>query len=346
MISEAEDTGTASVLAATLEDPVLVLGGYGYRNVGDEAILSGLLHQIGSRRRISVVSRMPAETAALHEVKAIPLRHSVQALRSHASLIIGGGGLFGRDMGALGRLIPMYGLLASGLGLKVAIHGVGLDRDMRPVARSLLQRLAKRAVAFTVRDQQSAEILAEWGIAAEVVPDLSARVQPAPPRRGWELLKLAGIDPDRPVVGLALTAVRAHQTAALEAAVAHCIAALPEVQFCFIPMSQHPFVHAHNDLLLGRRLQSRCPRLAILEGSPRPDEVMAVFGSLTAAVCMRYHSLLFADRAGTTVIPVPYAPKCEAWVVERSLKRVPLERAALVSAVRTAIGSDRGASVA
>jgi hypothetical protein len=69
-------------------------------------------------------------------------------------------------------------------------------------------------------------------------------------------------------------------------------------------MSQHPFVPAHNDLLLGRRLQLRSPRLAILEGSLRPEEVMAVFGSLSAAVCMRYHSLLFAARAGTPIIPV------------------------------------------
>jgi polysaccharide pyruvyl transferase WcaK-like protein len=249
-------------------------------------------------------------------------------------------------MGALGRMIPAYGLLALGLGLRVAIHGVGLDRDMRPFAGSLLRRLAKRAVAVTVRDQQSAEILAEWRIGAEVVADLSASVQPAPPRLGSELLRLAGIDPDRPVVGLALTAVRGQQTAALEEAVAQCITALPEVQFCFIPMSQHPFVPAHNDLLLGRRLQVRNPRLAILEGSSRPDEVMAVFGRLTAAVCMRYHSLLFADRAGTPVVPVPYAPKCEVWIAERGLKRVPLEPAALVAAVRAAVGGGRGVNVA
>ena len=337
---------TLNDLPASLPPPILVLGACGYRNVGDEAILAGLLQQIGTHRRVSVLSRMPAETAALHGVNAIPLRDSLRALRSHASLIIGGGGLFGRDMGALGRLIPMYGLMASSFGVKVAIQGVGLDREMRPIARMLLEGLGKRAVAFTVRDRHSAELLAEWGIGAQVIPDLSASVQPAPPRRGWELLRLAGIDPDRPRVGLALTAVRAHQTLALEEAVANCIAALPEVQFCFIPLSQHPFVHAHNDLLLGRRLQVRSPRLAILEGSPRPDEVMAVFGSLTAAVCMRYHSLLFADRAGTTVIPVPYAPKCEVWVAERGLKRVHLTPAALVEAVRAAVGAERGVSVA
>jgi len=329
-----------------LPEPILVLGACGYRNVGDEAILAGLLRQIGRDRSVTVVSRMPAETAALHGVRAIPLRASVAALRGHRSLIIGGGGLFGRDMGALGRLIALYGLLASTLGLKVAILGVGVDSEMRPVAASLLRRLGGRAVAFSVRDERSAETLADWGLTAEVVPDLSAGLEPAAATRGRDLLRRAGIDPGRPVVGLALTAVRAHQVADLEAAVAACLAGLPDVQFCFIPMSQHPFVPAHNDLVLGRRLQLRSPRLAILDGSLRPEEVMAVFGSLSAAVCMRYHSLLFAARSGTPIIPVPYAPKCEAWVDEHELQGVPLEGVALASAIAASAAIGREMHVA
>ena len=337
---------STSKLLAGLAEPILLLGGYGYRNVGDEAILAGLLRQIGPRRGVTVVSRMPAETAALHGVAAIPPRDAIRALRSHRSLVIGGGGLFGRDMGALGRLLPLYGLVASGLGVQVAIHGVGVDRGMRPIAARLLRRLAKRAVAFTVRDQRSREILAEWGIGAQVIPDLSASVEPVPAAIGSELLRRAGIDPARPVVGLALTAVRAQQTADLEAAVADCIGALPDVQFCFVPMSQHPFVHAHNDLLLGRRLQARSPRLAILEGSFRPEEVMAVFGSLSAAVCMRYHSLLFAARVGPPIIPVPYAPKCEAWLDEHGLQPVRVEGTTLAAAVEGAVGTGREMHVA
>ena len=323
-----------------------MVGGYGYRNVGDEAILDGLLDQIGRERSVSVVSRMPAETAAVHGVRGISLRQAVSGIRSHASVVIGGGGLFGRDMGAIGRLLPLYGLLASRMGRQVAIHGVGVDGDMRPIAAGLLRRLAKRAVAFTVRDRRSAEILGRWGIRADVVPDLSADVEPAPPSVGRELLRQAGLDPDRPVVGLALTGLRAHQAAALNGAMAHCIAELPDVQFCFIPMSQHPFIHAHNDLLFGRRLQALSPRLAVLEASLPPEQVLAVFGSLSAAVCMRYHSLLFADRMGTPIIPVPYAPKCDAWIAERGLRPVALAPAVLASAIRAAVGVGRQIHVA
>ena len=329
-----------------LSEPILVVGGYGYRNVGDEAILAGLLEQIGRDRSVSVVSRMPAETAAMHGVRAISPRQAVLGIRGYRSVIIGGGGLFGRDMGAIGRLLPLYGLLASRLGLEVAIHGVGVDRNMRPVAARLLWRLADRAVAFTVRDRRSAEVLAEWGIAADVVPDLSSAVRPAPASVGREHLRQAGIDPDRPVVGLALTGMREYQAAALERAVAQSMAELPDVQFCFIPMSQHPFVHAHNDLLLGRSLQLQNPRLAVLEGNLNPADVLAVFGGLSAAVCMRYHSLLFADRMGTSIIPLPYAPKCEAWIAERGLRPVLLAPATLASALRGTVGVGRKMHVA
>jgi polysaccharide pyruvyl transferase WcaK-like protein len=61
---------------------------------------------------------------------------------------------------------------------------------------------------------------------------------------------------------------------------------------------------------------------------------------------MRYHSLLFADRAGTPIIPLPYAPKCEAWVDEHGLERVPVEGGVLASVVRAAVGVGREMNVA
>jgi polysaccharide pyruvyl transferase WcaK-like protein len=61
---------------------------------------------------------------------------------------------------------------------------------------------------------------------------------------------------------------------------------------------------------------------------------------------MRFHSLLFAARAGTLIIPLPYAPKCEAWLEEHGLERVPIEGPALASAVRAAVGVGREMHVA
>jgi polysaccharide pyruvyl transferase WcaK-like protein len=61
---------------------------------------------------------------------------------------------------------------------------------------------------------------------------------------------------------------------------------------------------------------------------------------------MRYHSLLFADRMATPTIPIPYAPKCDAWIAEHGLRPVLLAPATLASAIHDAVGADRQIDVA
>src|SRR4029079_2093849 len=56
-----------------LPKPILVVGAYGYRNFGDEAILAGLLRKLG-HREMTVVSRSPHETTAMHGVKAVTVK--------------------------------------------------------------------------------------------------------------------------------------------------------------------------------------------------------------------------------------------------------------------------------
>ncbi len=312
--------------------PILVVGAYGYRNAGDEAILAGLLHTLAGRR-VTVVSRSPAETEALHGVSAIGLASAVGALRRHRSVLIGGGGLFGRDMGRIGRLLPLYGLLAVALGRTIRIEGVGIDPDLTGVHRLLLRRLFRAAAAVTVRDQASAAVVREWGIEVAVADDLSAHMPAAPADIGRGLLSAAGVDDKRRVVGLCLTAVNGAMTPRVSAAVLELMKRHPELEFCFIPMSQHPYLERHNDLVLARRLQESWPPLKIVQGAHHPSSLLSLFGSLDAVVGMRYHSLLFAERAGVPLVPLSYAAKSDAWLAERRLRAVAPTAASLSRAI-------------
>jgi polysaccharide pyruvyl transferase WcaK-like protein len=322
-------------IGQSLPEPILVLGAYGYRNVGDEAILAGLLDAIGPKRRLSVISRSPAETEALHGVRAVPLRRALPELARHRSLVIGGGGLFGADLGRYGRLVPHYGLLAALSGRAVAIHGVGVDAALPFVARRLVARWAARCVERRVRDPRSAERLGVDPAHVAIEPDLSARVNASPPAAAHALLRAAGLNPSRPIVGLCLTAVNEDLVVPMLQAVAVAMRRLPGVQFCFIPMSQHPFVASHNDLLPARRLRTIEPRLAIVEGLLAPADVLALFGSFAAAVCMRYHSLLFAARAGLPILALPYAAKCHTWLADNGLQPAGLGDGELATRLET-----------
>lgn len=319
-----------------LRGPLLVVGGYGYRNVGDEAILAGLLARLG-RDDVTVVSRDPHATTHLHGVPSVGITAAAASLPRHRSIVIGGGGLFGRDMGAIGRLLPAFGLLAAGLGHRIVVAGVDVDERLAPTARVLVPRLMRRASHVTVRDRRSVALLESWGVRANLAPDLSTWMRPAPPEIGHAVLRAAGIDDDRPVVGLALAGVRPALADAALVAVGAAMEALPDAQFCFIPMSQHPSAPAHDDLQLAHRLQVVCPRLTIVEGQHHPSEVLAAFGRLSAVVSMRYHAMLFAERAAVPLVPLVYAEKNVRWLDEHGVAAVPAEAAAVTAALRQAL---------
>jgi polysaccharide pyruvyl transferase WcaK-like protein len=328
-------------LRDALPRPVLLLGAYGYRNVGDEAILAGLLARIG-REQVTAVSRSPAETTALHAVYAVGPTGALAGLRRHRSLLIGGGGLFGADMGLLGRGIAGFGLLAAASGLEVAIEAVGADPALPWSSRVPLRLLGPRLASCTVRDGDSAETLRRVGMSARIVDDASSSLEPAAASEARALLRAAGVDGRRPVVGLALTGLgsgaRAGGARSLVDAVRHLSDALPDVQLCFIPMSQHPFVAAHNDLLLAGRLHRAVPRLAVVEGLHPPARILALFGLLSAVVGMRYHALLFAHRWDVPLVAVPYARKCDTWIADHGGRAVEPDGPALAEAVREALG--------
>lgn len=301
-----------------LPGPILVLGGYGYGNVGDEAMLAGLLAALGSRP-VTVASRRPTVTAAQHRVRAIGLSRVPLALLRHRTLIIGGGGLFGRDMGFLGRGLPLVGLVARALGRQVAIVGIGVDKGTPRVVRPLLSALGRVAAVVVVRDQASVAALADLGVRAQVALDLSSRVVAAPAEDAWNALERAGVVRGPRLIGLALTAVNAALASRVEADIGGWLEASPNAEFVFIPTSFHPYVPAHNDLVLGRRLAAAHPRLRLLSGVDDPAVLLAIFGTLDAVIAMRYHALLFATRAAVPVVPLAYAPKVTAWCAEQGL---------------------------
>lgn len=320
----------------SLPEPILIVGGYGYRNVGDEAILAGLLTRHHGRR-VTVVSRAPAETTAMHSVAAISIRHALGALRHHRSVLIGGGGLFGRDMGRVGRLLPLFGLVAAALGRTVVVDGVGIDDGMPASRRVLLRALFGRAASITVRDTASKHVLDRWGIAARVEPDRSFDMVPAATEAGARLLRAAGVDLDRPVIGLCLTSLNGAMANDVFAAATELISTLPEAEFCFIPMSAHPVAGSHDDRRLGEALRARHPRLRMLDPAVHPAVVLASFAHLSAAVCMRYHSVLFAHRMGVPFVPVPYAPKAATWLAEHRIAPVATSGRAWTDAVDRAL---------
>src|SRR6185436_10147001 len=156
----------------------------------------------------------------------------------------------------------------------------------------------------------------------------------------------AGLHPARrAVVALAVTGVDAVLGDRVERSVVAAVDALPDVDFVLVPMSRHPFVPAHNDELLARRLVAQRPRLRIVVPPDDTASLVGLFEACSAAVCMRYHSLLFAERAGIPIVPIPYAEKCRHWLGERGLEQVDASPAPVVEALRAALEGSGGRQI-
>src|SRR5687768_3262802 len=81
-----------------MKHKVAISGSYGGLNLGDEAILEGMLKNLRKEADIVVFSRNPADTEARHKVRALPIRemHKDDVMKELAKLdlfILGGGGI-------------------------------------------------------------------------------------------------------------------------------------------------------------------------------------------------------------------------------------------------------------
>ncbi|MFB9236109.1 polysaccharide pyruvyl transferase family protein [Plantactinospora siamensis] len=295
-----------------------VLGSYGGRNLGDEAILTGLLADVRARRpdcRIVVFSRNPAHTLAAHPgVTAVPWEgvsrnDSSAALDRLDLLLLGGGGiLYDSEARRYLRIV----LAAQERGLPVCTYAVGAGPLTESVDCAMVQESLAAAQEVTVRDVESCLLLEEVGVTRQinVTADPAMMLQPEP--FPDELLRAEGIRPGRRLVGMS---VREPGRAAarldvdgyhrLLAQVGDFLVTRLDADVIFVPMEPDDIRHSHG--VLSNMVTAAHGR--ILHGDYRPRQVLGLMRHFDFAVGMRLHFLMFGAMTGVPLLPLPYAGK-------------------------------------
>jgi polysaccharide pyruvyl transferase CsaB len=287
---------------------VLISGYYGYGNLGDEALLSGIITGLKSYgHSVTVLSGNPDYTKQLHHVNAVSRYKGLPlAFLHHDAVISGGGGLL-QDKTSHKSLQYYLGVLslAKLFRKKAIVYG----QSIGPLSESGKKAVAStlRGVAVAVRDELSQKLLAELGVKSELVADgalllggTGYRVQgtglnpkpqtlnPAPfllfPRAGY------------PTITTALTTLARDLSAQ-----GHSVAGV----------SVQPNEDRH-DL---ETIRAAVPGFTSLQAHS-PQDLINIIAQSSYVVSGRLHGLILAAVAGVDFCGLVYDPKVAAFLAE------------------------------
>lgn len=155
-----------------------VLSGYfGFKNFGDEAILSVIVAKLREfGHKITVISSDPEYTKSkfrfVRSVYTFNFRDLIGAVMKSDYLISGGGSLL-QDTTSLKSLLYYLFVIFTGIisGKKVIIFAQGIGPINSGIGQFLTRILLKRCTYVSVRDYKSFELLKSWGIESELLCD-------------------------------------------------------------------------------------------------------------------------------------------------------------------------------
>ena len=276
---------------------ILVSGYYGYGNLGDEALLAGLVADLSRRgHSVCVLSGDPAATRALHGVDAAHRYRGLPGALLRSDVVVSGGGGLLQDVTSRRSLRYYLGVigLARRLGRRVLVYG----QSIGPLTEAGRVRVARtlRGVPTAVRDEPSMALLRELAIPAERVADaalLMTRPAAPSPREG------------APVV-LVPRAGHDDLNDALAAAGRRLIDAGQPV--ALLPLHEREDGRALERL--GHSLDA--PRLTAAD----PTQALAHIAAARYVLSVRLHGLILAAVAGVGFAGLVYDPKVDGFLAD------------------------------
>ena len=300
---------------------ILISGYYGFNNAGDEAILNAFCQLFAPYPiQISVLANAPDYHLPGCQFKVIPrlnLAAIIKAMRQSDLFISGGGGLF-QDVTGFGS-VPYYGgllWLAQRLNIPTMVLGQGIGPLRFDANRWLVKQCLKNCTAIAVRDPDSYDLLQKMGLSETRIfqtADPVLALQPVHYTRAQQLLQEAGLDLNRPLIGVSIRPWPTWFEKQLKAftSVLAQFAARIGGQIVFIPFQpQHDTWMCHEAAYsIITRPGSYMPPVVVLEENYSPTEMQAIISCMDLMVGMRLHALIMAASQAVPAVGLVYDPK-------------------------------------
>jgi amino acid adenylation domain-containing protein len=337
--SRARSAELAPALAAYLggrkrRPRVVLFGNYGNGNIGDEAILTGVLDACRPHADVTVVSRRPDRIVRDHGAASAPM--GVAALRALAQcdiVAIGGGGIFGNDMKLLTEMLPTVGLAARRFGKETAFIAVGAYTSTPVWVQRRLRSLARRSAFVSARDEETAAVLGSLPLTV-LVDDPAIALPPASAAEGLEALVGTGVTDPQRVLGVSMKATRfaernEKQVEVIAAAIDwwHDEIGGDAVLLCLSERGDNDYGHTASDVTMAKDVRGRVrapERVRQLGPDLTPALMKSAIGQMRAVIGHRLHAQIFAWSMGVPVAGVSYERKADAFLAQTGATRFDL----------------------
>ena len=311
-----------------------ISGSYGGMNLGDEAILEGILGQLRATvpAEVTVFSRNPKDTLVRHNVehaistRSLTRREMIPEIQQLDLFILGGGGiLYDRDTEEYLREV----VIAQELDVPVMLYAISAGPLTAQASRRTVQETLNSSPAplITVRDRLGYRLLEDVGVAHDIHLTADPAFLLEPDELSIDALKAEGVEFDRHLIGFSVREpgpaapdIRPEEYYALLANAADFIVERYDAEVLFVPMEKTDVQHSH---AVVARMQN-AERAEILRRRYSPRQVLDLMGRFEFVVGMRLHFLIFAALRGTPFAALPYASKVTGLLEDLNMETPPL----------------------
>lgn len=315
----------ASAGAGRKDYDAIISGYYGFRNVGDDALLMSILKDLKSFRphiRLLVLSKTPIETAKDFHVASInrasPIR-IYRAMKKSRAFIYGGGNLLQDNTSTRSLMFYLSMVwLAKKLGLKVMFYANGIGPLKKRMNRLLTKKIINRVDVITLREALSFDELRHLEISKPrilMTADAAVTVTDGVGNIDTGIMERLGLVDTGPLLGISLRKYPGHERVGheeYEKIISRAIDRMVEkygVYPVFFPM-QHP-----DDVPILENVASMMESDSfVVKDKLDIFETYDLISSMHMLLGMRLHALIFSAMASVPMVGLVYDPKIQGFL--------------------------------
>lgn len=307
-----------------MESKIVIVGYYGFNNIGDEAVLYSMLRTLRSLQgdlKITVLSNEPEKTAKNYGVQAVnrwKFKEVWKTIRQGDLIILGGGSLL-QDVTSLKSPLYYLGIvfLAKLLRKKVFFYNQGIGPITRGFSKKATKQIVNKVDLITVRDVASKELLYELGVTEPEIlvkadSVLGLYAQEMDKKQGLKYLEKNEIeldDEEAPIIGISVRDWGDYQGYKKALAAVGDELVKKGYQVVFLPF------HFPDDIVPSREIVNLMKESAtVIRDQLGVVEMLGVLSPLHLLIGMRLHALIMASVMEVPVVGISYDPKVDAFM--------------------------------